>query len=79
MAHVTQAPHVVSTALMAAASPSEDRDDPSWQGVLDTNADFIADALVGIAAKLPTSSSALTDTPAVRDVFERAKALKSNQ
>ena len=74
MAHVTQAPHVVSTALMA----SHD-DDPSWQGVLDTNADFIADALVAIAAKLPTSSTALTETPAVRDLFERAKALKLNQ
>ena len=77
MAHVNQAPHVVSTALMAAGGRGGD--DPSWQGVLDTNADFIADALVAIAAKLPTSSSALTDTPAVRDLFERAKALKSNQ
>ena len=88
MAHVTQAPHVVSTALKAAqlrhgvggqAGPLKEDDDPSWQGVLDTNADFIADALVSIAAKLPTSSSALTETPAVRDLFERAKALKSNQ
>jgi prephenate dehydrogenase len=77
MAHVNQAPHVVSTALMAAGLRQDD--DPSWQGVLDTNADFIADALVAIAAKLPTSSSALTDTPAVRDLFERAKALKSQQ
>jgi prephenate dehydrogenase len=74
MAHVTQAPHVVSTALMDKRS-----DDLSWQGVLDTNADFIADALVAIASKLPTSSSALTDTPAVRDIFERAKVLKSQQ
>jgi prephenate dehydrogenase len=78
MAHVTQAPHVVSTALMA-ASGTETRQDPSWQGVLDTNADFIAEALVAIAAKLPTSSSALTETPVVRDLFERAKALKSSQ
>ncbi len=79
MAHVTQAPHVVSTALMVATGAGADRDDPSWQGVLDTNADFIAEALVAIAAKLPTSSSALTETPAVRDVFERAKALNSDQ
>ena len=78
MAHVNQAPHVVSTALMAAAGTAQDRDDSSWQGVLDTNADFIADALVAIAAKLPTSSRALTETPAVRDLFERAKALKSS-
>lgn len=75
MAHVNQAPHVVSTALMAASHS----DDLSWQGVLDTNADFIADALLAIASKLPTSASALTDTPAVRDVFERAKVLKSQQ
>jgi prephenate dehydrogenase len=79
MAHVTQAPHVVSTALMAATGSTSVESDPSWQGVLDTNADFIADALVAIAAKLPTSSSALTETPAVRDLFERAKTLKSNQ
>jgi prephenate dehydrogenase/cyclohexadieny/prephenate dehydrogenase len=77
MAHVNQAPHVVSTALMAGAGAPQGRDDSSWQGVLDTNADFIADALVAIASKLPTSSSALTDTPAVRDIFERAKRLKS--
>ena len=79
MAHVNQAPHVVSTALMAAGGAPQDRDNSSWQGVLDTNADFIADALVAIASKLPTSSSALTDTPAVRDIFERAKILRSQQ
>ena len=78
MAHVNQAPHVVSTALMAAGGAPQ-RDDSSWQGVLDTNADFIADALLAIASKLPTSSTALTDTPAVRDIFERAKVLKSQQ
>jgi prephenate dehydrogenase len=76
MAHVTQAPHVVATAVKPGGGG---HDDESWQGVLDTNADFIADALVAIAAKLPTSSSALTETPAVRDLFERAKALKSQQ
>lgn len=75
VAHVSQAPQVVSNALQAGTA--KDDGDPSWQGVLDTNADFIADALLAIAAKLPTSSSALTDTPAVRDLFERAKALKS--
>lgn len=72
MAAVTQAPHVVSTALRAVPESSD-----VWQGILDTNADFIADALVAIAAKLPTASSALTDTPAVRDVFERARVLKA--
>jgi prephenate dehydrogenase len=75
MAHVTQAPHLVATAL----KPATGGNDPSWQGVLETNADFIAEALVAVAAKLPTASSALTDTPAVRDLFERASALKSNQ
>ena len=75
MAHVTQAPHLVATAL----KPATGGNDPSWQGVLETNADFIAEALVAVAAKLPTSSSALTDTPAVRDLLERASALKSNQ
>ena len=79
MAHVNQAPHVVSTALMAAGGAPQGRADSSWQGVLDTNADFIADALLAIASKLPTSSAALTDTPAVRDIFERAKVLKSQQ
>lgn len=72
MAHVNQAPHVVSSALKAEPGWSD-----AWQGILDTNADFIADAVVAIAAKLPTSSSTLTDAPAVRDVFERAKALKA--
>jgi cyclohexadieny/prephenate dehydrogenase len=72
MATVSQAPHVVSSAVKAVPAASD-----VWQGILETNADFIADALVAIAAKLPTSSSALTDTPEVRDVFERAKALKA--
>lgn len=95
MAHVSHAPQVVSTALMAAsgeavgaegvewsgrgfadmtrlASSSSD----VWQGILETNADFIADALAGIAAKLPTSSQALMDAPTVRALFERARALK---
>ena len=47
-----------------------------WQGILETNADFIADALTGIAAKLPTSSQALMDAPTVRALFDRARALK---
>jgi prephenate dehydrogenase len=68
MAHVSQAPQVLTA-----------RSSDVWQGILDTNADFIADALVAIAAKLPTSSSALTDAPAVRDVFERAKGLKASR
>jgi len=70
MAHVSHAPQVVSAVL--GQHPSS-----AWEGVLDTNADFIADALVAIAAKLPSSSSALTEAPAVRDVFERARALKT--
>ncbi len=95
MAHVSHAPQVVSTALMAAsgeavgaegvewsgrgfadmtrlASSSSD----VWQGILETNADFIADALSAIAAKLPTSSHALMDAPSVRALFDRARALK---
>lgn len=95
MAHVSHAPQVVSTALMAAsgeavgaagvewsgrgfadmtrlASSSSD----VWQGILETNADFIADALTAIAAKLPTSSQALMDAPTVRALFDRARALK---
>lgn len=71
MAHVSHAPQVVSTALRAASAPEV------WQGILDTNADFIADALSAITAKLPTSADALTDTPVVRALFERARALKS--
>lgn len=47
-----------------------------WQGILETNADFIADALTAIASKLPTSSAALMDAPAVRALFERARALR---
>jgi prephenate dehydrogenase len=77
MAHVSQAPHVVSTALAALTEQAAGPDDASWQGVLDTNADFIADAVGAIAAKLPTSAEALTSTPAVRSLFERARALKS--
>lgn len=50
-----------------------------WQGILETNADFIADALAAIAGKLPTSSDALMNAPAVRDVFERAKTFKTQQ
>lgn len=95
MAHVSHAPQVVSTALMAASGEAVGADgvawsgrgfadmtrlasSPSdvWQGILDTNADFIADALTAIAAKLPTSSSALMDAPTVRALFDRARALK---
>jgi prephenate dehydrogenase len=95
MAHVSHAPQVVSTALMAASGEAVGADgvawsgrgfadmtrlasSPSdvWQGILETNADFIADALTGIAAKLPTSSQALMDAPTVRALFDRARALK---
>lgn len=95
MAHVSHAPQVVSTALMAASAEAVGPDGVAWsgsgfadmtrlassssdmwQGILSTNADFIAEALDGIAAKLPTSSQALMDTPAVRDLFERARAIK---
>jgi prephenate dehydrogenase len=69
MAHVSQAPQVLT------ASTASD----VWRGILDTNADFIADALMAIAAKLPTSSQALTDAPAVQDVLERARALRAKQ
>ena len=98
MAHVSHAPQVISTALMAASaeavgpegvawsgkgfadmtrlasSPSE-----IWQGILDTNADFIADALQALAAKLPTSSEALMDAPSVKALFERARALREGR
>lgn len=95
MAHVSHAPQVVSTALMASSGEAVGPDGVAWsgrgfadmtrlassssevwQGILQTNADFIAEALSGIAAKLPTSSQALMDTPAVKDLFERARALK---
>lgn len=95
MAHVSHAPQVVSTALMAASGEAVGTEGVAWagtgfadmtrlaasssdvwQGILTTNADFIADALHGIAEKLPTSSQALMDAPAVRDLFARAQALK---
>ncbi len=95
MAHVSHAPQVVSTALMAASGEAVGPDGVAWagrgfadmtrlassssdvwQGILETNADFIAEALGGIAEKLPTSSQALLDAPAVRDLFDRARALK---
>lgn len=95
MAHVSHAPQVVSTALMAASGEAVGSEGVAWsgtgfadmtrlaasssdvwQGILTTNADFIADALKGIAEKLPTSSQALMDAPAVRDLFARAHALK---
>jgi len=72
LAHVSHAPQVVAHALMQGSASTE-----AWQGIIETNADFIADALVAIAAKLPTSSAALTETPAVRAVFERARSLKA--
>jgi prephenate dehydrogenase len=95
MAHVSHAPHVVSRAVMMApgsttgpapsdkgvsATTQQVGSGPEvWQGILETNADFIADALAAIAAKLPTSAEALTDAPGVRDVFERAEALKKTR
>jgi prephenate dehydrogenase len=75
IAHVNHAPHVVSLALKSATGAAE-AEDEWWQGVLDTNADFIAEALVAMVAKLPTSSSTLMETPAVRDVLERARTFK---
>src|SRR5690606_9116644 len=96
MAHVSHAPQVVSTALMAASGESVGADGVAWsgqgfadmtrlassssdvwQGILETNADFIADALTVIASKLPTSSQALLDAPAVRALFDRARSLAS--
>ena len=95
MAHVSHAPQVVSTALMAASGEAVGAEgvawsgrgfadmtrlasSPSdvWQGILDTNADFIADALTAIAEKLPTSSQALLDAPSVKALFEQAQRLK---
>lgn len=95
MAHVSHAPQVVSTALMAASGEAVGADGVAWSGqgfadmtrlassssdvwhgILETNADFIADALTGIAAKLPTSSQALMDAPTVRALFDRARTLK---
>jgi prephenate dehydrogenase len=95
MAHVSHAPQVISTALMAASADAVGPEgvawsgkgfadmtrlasSPSdiWQGILDTNADFIADALQALAAKLPTSSEALMDAPSVKALFERARELR---
>jgi prephenate dehydrogenase len=85
VAHVSHAPHLVSMALAAAGATGATDERTTtraassavWQGIVDTNADFIADALTALAAKLPTSADALTNTPEVRDVFERAQALRS--
>ncbi len=88
MAHVSQAPHVVATALRGAVESPDGSVAPDeapgfssevWEGILDTNADFISDALHAIAAKLPTSAEVLTGTPAVQDLFERARALKAGR
>lgn len=95
MAHVSHAPQVVSTALMAASGEAVGAEGVAWsgrgfadmtrlasspgdvwQGVLDTNADFIAEALTAIATKLPTSSQALLDAPSVQALFEQARRLK---
>lgn len=95
MAHVSHAPQVVSTALMAASGAAVGPDGVAWsgkgfadmtrlaasssdvwQGILQTNADFIAEALTAIATKLPTSSQALMDAPAVKELFDKARALK---
>jgi prephenate dehydrogenase len=75
IAHVNQAPHAVSLAVKSASGVVESQDD-AWQGVLDTNADFIAEALVAMVAKLPTSSSTLMETTIVRDILERARTFK---
>jgi len=77
MAHVTHAPHVVSMALATAEAAGEP--DQTWQGIMDTNADFISDAVAAIAARLPTSGATLTDTPVVRDLFDRARRQKAGE
>ncbi len=75
MAHVSHAPHAVSAALKSAAGAASSASD--WEGIVNTNADFIADALTTLAAKLPESAGTLTHTSVVRDIFERAAALKT--
>ncbi len=81
MAHVSHAPHVVSVSLKAATgvfSPeSSPRSTNDWDGIVETNADCIADALTALAAKLPESAAALMGTPMVRDIFDRAATLKA--
>jgi prephenate dehydrogenase len=77
MAHVSHAPQVVSLALKAASGGPADPDGAAWQGILDTNADFIADAVTAIAARLPSSSDTLISTPVVQAVFERAHVLRA--
>jgi prephenate dehydrogenase len=95
MAHVSHAPQVISTALMAASGEAVGADGVAWsgngfadmtrlagsssdvwQGILQTNADFIADALTALAGKLPTSSEALMNAPTVKALFDHARALK---
>jgi prephenate dehydrogenase len=95
MAHVSHAPQVISTALMAASGEAVGADGVAWsgngfadmtrlagsssdvwQGILQTNADFIADALTALAAKLPTSSDALMNAPMVKALFDHARSLK---
>lgn len=72
MAHVSHAPQVVSAALRPGTQETD-----VWRGIVDSNADFIADALLAIAARLPDASATLTDTPAVRAVLERASVLRA--
>ena len=83
MAHVSHAPHVVSVALKAATGVSSPESTPEltndWDGIVETNADCIADALTALAAKLPESAETLMGTPMVRDIFHRAAALKARK
>lgn len=77
MAHVSHAPHVVSAALKTATGSSSPDSTGDWDGIVETNADCIADALTALAAKLPESADTLMTTPMVRDIFDRAAALRS--
>ncbi len=76
MAHVSHAPHVVSTALKTATGSSLPESSADWDGIVETNADCIADALTALTAKLPASADTLMSTPMVRDIFDRAATLR---
>ena len=77
MAHVSHAPHVVSTALKMATGLSSPESPADWDGIVETNADCIADALAALAAKLPASADTLMGTPMVREIFDRAATLRA--
>jgi len=77
MAHVSHAPHVVSVALKTASGAPAPDATGDWDGIVETNADFITDALTALAAKLPESAATLTNSPLVRDIAERAAAQRT--